>query len=58
MSSQMDVAPWSYKWDGYGWYPGRVWYRAPYDANKYTGCFFHWASPQKVKVWKTKVRQG
>ena len=18
-----------------------------------TGCFFHWASPKKVKVWKT-----
>ena len=21
-----------------------------------TGFFFHWASPEKVKVWKTEVR--
>ena len=32
--SQMDVAPWSYKWvDGIGWSPGGVRYRAPYGAN-------------------------
>ena len=22
------------------------------------GVFFHWASPKKVKVWKTEVRRG
>ena len=27
-------------------------------SDKYTGCFFHWASPWKVKVWKTEVRLG
>ena len=33
--SQMDVAPWCYKWDGTGWDRclGGVRYRAPYGAN-------------------------
>ena len=24
----------------------------------YTGCFYHWASPNNVKEWKTQVRLG
>ena len=35
-TSKTDVAPWSYKWDGWiGWKsPGGGMYRAPYGANK------------------------
>ena len=45
MPSQMDVAPWCYKW--VGWMdgsPGGVKYRAPYGANKwnYDSCPRQW----------------
>ena len=32
MPSQMDVAPWYYKWDG--WMFGSTGFRAPYSARK------------------------